>query len=127
MPVNVISKLVDAMNDLVDRNSALIGHKRCEYMSDWESLQVADAIQQMMLAYPESKTLLEKGERLLSRLGPTKKEDNNAGTVNVDNVAALFGFAVHDAIKKPQKRRILHGLEDGDVRLIENAVGKLSI
>lgn len=130
IPVNVCSKLVDAMNDLMDRNSALIGYKRCEYMEDWESLQVVDAIEQMAFVHSEAKELQERCQRLLSRLILTgdKHNKNNSNTLDIDNVAAMFGFtATNDATRKPQKRRILHGLEDGDVRLIENAVGKLSI
>jgi hypothetical protein len=44
------------------------------------------------------------------------------------NVANEFGLPSTLEIKaKSNKRRVIRGLEDGDVRLLENAVGKLCI
>lgn len=58
-------------------------------------------------------------------------EEDVIKTVSVSDVAGMasaFGLPTIVEIKsKSNKRRVLRGLEDGDVRLIENAVGNLCI
>ncbi|KAG1055104.1 hypothetical protein G6F46_000560 [Rhizopus delemar] len=72
------------------------------------------------------KTLCAK----LSKLLMASEEDINqtAAIVEAGNMADEFGLPSLEEIKsKSQKRRIIRGMEDGDVRWIENAVGGLNI
>lgn len=66
----------------------------------------------------------------LDKLLLASEEDviKTAKVSDVAGMASAFGLPTIVEIKsKTNKRRVIRGLEDGDVRLIENAVGNLCI
>lgn len=66
----------------------------------------------------------------LDKLLVASEEDviKTAKVSDVAGMASAFGLPTIVEIKsKSNKRRVIRGLEDGDVRLIENAVGNLCI
>ncbi|CAO3587032.1 unnamed protein product [Absidia cylindrospora] len=54
---------------------------------------------------------------------------NTSTTASASNLAAMFGLTIPPSFitTGANKRRVLRGHEDGDIRLIENAVGNLCI
>ena len=94
------------------------------YVDSWKALGVERTIEQLMEVYPTSRNLIDSCNELIGLVASTI---STASTGAGGGMAAAFGLNVPRKNTSASKRRILHGFEDGDVRLIENAVGKLSI
>ncbi|KAI8334006.1 armadillo-type protein [Chlamydoabsidia padenii] len=77
----------------------------------------------------ESQLEENQQQRRDSTTSTNSTSDNNASKTDSSNLAAMFGLATPPSFTTSgaNKRRVLRGNEDGDIRLIENAVGNLCI
>ncbi|KAI9488800.1 armadillo-type protein [Zychaea mexicana] len=129
MPHTVATKVVDAMIQLVGKVGEQYGNEW--FVDTWRSLDLENKLRALAEAHPTCKPLLESCAEMTALLvSKNNKTAAAATTTPLDasgGMAAAFGLNVPRKNVSASKRRVLHGFEDGDVRLIENAVGKLSI
>ncbi|KAG2226823.1 hypothetical protein INT45_005788 [Circinella minor] len=122
LPVQVANKTLDAMIQLIEKAGK--HHGNDWYVDSWKSLGVERTIEQLMEVHPTSRNLIDSCNELI---GLVASSITTTKTSAGGGMAAAFGLNIPRKNASASKRRILHGFEDGDVRLIENAVGKLSI
>ncbi|KAI9314337.1 armadillo-type protein [Dichotomocladium elegans] len=116
-PVSTCVKLIDAMLDLARRTNQLYTDTNDNPITaQWADRGIGNYLERMARQFQGRSSIVERCEEL-SWLVYEKSS----------NVAAAFGLPSRYLTTGANKRRVLHGFEDGDVRLIENAVGKLSI
>jgi hypothetical protein len=131
LPLDICEKIVESMISLVQRSNKWIDGNRFPngrnpYVRNLIDDGVQSALPQIQQLHhnPDLRDLCLKLDKLL-----VASEEDVVQTANdVANVASAFGLPTIVEIKsKSNKRRVLRNLEDGDVRLIENAVGNLCI
>ncbi|KAI7904970.1 armadillo-type protein [Cokeromyces recurvatus] len=126
LPPDTCEKLIQATTSLVQRTN--------KHSTNGKNPSVTLFINHGILSYLEliQKNYNECGIKdsclkLVTLLNAS--EQNVAQTASISDVAdvaSAFGLPTVGEIKsKSSKRRVLRGLEDGDVRFIENAVGNL--
>lgn len=116
IPVNTITKTIDAMIDLVKRTNNLFTENNNPITQQWMECGLGHQLASLKQLHSGRHAFVESCWEL-----------NDLVYQRSNNVAAMFGLSGRFTTTGANKRRVLHGLEDGDVRLIENAVGKLTI
>lgn len=116
IPLNTITKTIDAMIDLVKRTNNLFNEDINPITQHWIECDIGNQLASLQQTHSGRQAFVESCLEL-----------NDLVYQRSNNVAAMFGLANRLTTTGANKRRVLHGLEDGDVRLIENAVGKLTI
>ncbi|CDH49898.1 importin subunit alpha-1-like [Lichtheimia corymbifera JMRC:FSU:9682] len=116
IPLNTITKTIDAMIDLVKRTNNLFNEDINPITQHWIECDIGNQLASLQQTHSGRQAFVESCLEL-----------NDLVYQCSNNVAAMFGLANRLTTTGANKRRVLHGLEDGDVRLIENAVGKLTI
>lgn len=118
IPLAASQKAVDAAVMLIERSVSL--GRRDKDVTDKLGISVLPALETLCIYHSNQEALTRACTRLHSLIYEPPQ----------NHIAAQFGLGQREKTELSSyasKRRILHGLEDGDVRLIENAVGKLSI
>ncbi|CEP17813.1 hypothetical protein [Parasitella parasitica] len=133
LPLDVCEKAIEAMISLVQRSNKWIDNR----FPNGKNPYVRDLIENgVHTALPCVQKLYQNEEELrdlclkLDKLLVASEQDvvKTASILDVAGMASAFGLPTIVEIKsKSNKRRVIRGSEDGDVRLIQNAVGNLCI
>lgn len=132
LPLDICEKAIESMISLIQRSNRWIDANRYlngknPYVQTLLQGSVREALSQVqenLANSPDLQDLCHKLDNLL-----VASEEDVVQTVNdVSGLASAFGLPTIVEIKsKSNKRRVLRNMEEGDVRLLENAVGKLCI
>lgn len=132
LPLDVCEKNIEAIISLVQRSNKWIDNR----FPNGKNPFVRDLIENGVHTALPCVQQVHENENLrdlclkLDKLLVASEEDvvQTASISDVAGMASAFGLPTIVEIKsKSNKRRVIRGLEDGDVRLIENAVGNLCI
>ncbi|KAI8975066.1 armadillo-type protein [Mycotypha africana] len=129
-PLQVCEKTVEGIISLIQRSNKLVGEhfEGCKnrFVQELIEAGVHKIIPAVQNAHHHDglKDLCSKLDNLLR----ASEEDLSKTLTDICGMASAFGLpTIKEIQSKGNKRRVLRGLEDGDVRLIENAVGNLCI
>lgn len=131
IPYDVCEKVIEALTSLIQRSNKWV-NDYCSTSNKNPHVQIllnenvipALACIKQSINRPEIIDASVKLEKLLL----ASEEDITQTTSISEGIENLFGLPTIVEIKaKSSKRRVLRTFEDGDVRLIENAVGNLCI
>lgn len=132
LPLDICEKTVESMISLIQRSNKWIDERFTNGKNPFVRNLMDDGVQsalpciQRVHQNHDLRELCLKLDKLL-----VASEEDVIQTAKVSDVAGMasaFGLPTIVEIKsKSNKRRVIRGLEDGDVRLIENAVGNLCI
>ncbi|KAI9483595.1 MAG: armadillo-type protein [Benjaminiella poitrasii] len=128
LPFDTCEKLIQATTSLIQRTNKYFTNDKNPSVTLFIQNGIFTSLELFQKKYSEYvvKDACSKLHVLLSA-----SEQSVAQTASISDagdVASAFGLPTLGEIKsKSSKRRVLRGLEDGDVRLIENAVGNLCI
>ncbi|KAI7863273.1 armadillo-type protein [Spinellus fusiger] len=135
LPLAILSRCLDAIINIIERtNKTSQTHTGAnppssnKYANDLLCHGIVNLLH-LQVAIHSDKLLHARTNFLLHllELGSEKKPFAEPAKV-VRDTASLFGLnGPRKASTEDSKRRVLHGPEDGDVRLIENAIGNLSV
>jgi hypothetical protein len=122
LPSAIYEKNMDAIISLVQRSNKW-ADKYSDRINPFVHRLLECHLLDILQQYNESESR-SKLERLIA----ASVEDMFKTNEITDNIANEFGLPTATEMRsKSNKRRVIRGLEDGDVRLIENAVGNLNI
>lgn len=128
LPIDVCEKIIESMTSLIQRSNKWIdfaGGKN-PYVRIFLSEGVRTALPCIQEIHKTPK-LLDACSKLEKLLVASEEDVVQTATIS-EGLESLFGLPTIVEIKsKSSKRRVLRNFEDGDVRLIENAVGNLCI
>ncbi|KAI8388381.1 armadillo-type protein [Radiomyces spectabilis] len=128
IPSNVCLKAVDVIITIINRTNPLTQNSNGTsnpYVQQFIDTDVPASVEKLRSIFSKSTVFRDRCEVLMSLLTPATdgSEERKHATM-----AAMFGLQTPCHLRMgANKRRILHGFEDGDVRLIENAVGSLCL
>ncbi|RCI03158.1 Importin alpha subunit (Karyopherin alpha subunit) (Serine-rich RNA polymerase I suppressor protein) [Rhizopus stolonifer] len=133
LPLDVCEKVIECMISLIQRSNKWIDqrfpHGKNPYVRHLIDYGVPASLAFVTKEAAESSTVVDLCQKL-EKLLLASEEDvvQTASISDMAGMASAFGLPTIIEIKaKSNKRRVIRGLEDGDVRLIENAVGNLCI
>ncbi|CAO3628611.1 unnamed protein product [Cunninghamella blakesleeana] len=125
MPLTTCTKTIDVIINIVGRTnkiSTISSYSINPYVRQFNEFNLKEVLPLLRKHFKSSDTLKEKSEVLDSLL------DMPVHSNTLSTSAASFGLEISSHMTtQANKRRLLRGLEDGDVRLIENAVSSLTI
>lgn len=132
LPLEICEKTVEALISLIQRSNKWIDVRFSNGKNPFVRViidqGVPDSLPQIkqMHRNPNLDDLCLKLDKLL--LASEEDVIKTASISDVAGMASAFGLPTIVEIKsKSNKRRVIRGREDGDIRLIENAVGNLCI
>ncbi|OBZ84557.1 Importin subunit alpha-3 [Choanephora cucurbitarum] len=131
LPLDVCEKAIECMISLVQRSNKWMDkrfpHGKNPYVRSLLEGGLPNALPCVQKELgSKSSTVMDLCQKLEKLL--VASEEDVVQTASLIDVANAFGLPTIIEIKaKSNKRRVIRGLEDGDVRLIENAVGNLCI
>lgn len=132
LPLDICEKTVESMISLIQRSNKWIDERFTNGKNPYVRNFIDDGVQsalpciQQVHHNSDLRELCLKLDKLL--LASEEDVIKTAKVSDVAGMASAFGLPTIVEIKsKTNKRRVIRGLEDGDVRLIENAVGNLCI
>ncbi|KAF1807466.1 armadillo-type protein [Mucor lusitanicus] len=132
LPLDVCEKNIEAIISLVQRSNKWIDSRFPNGKNPFVRELIENGVHTALPCVQQ----VHENENLrdlclkLDKLLVASEEDvvQTASISDVAGMASAFGLPTIVEIKsKSNKRRVIRGLEDGDVRLIENAVGNLCI
>ncbi|KAI8875457.1 ARM repeat-containing protein [Backusella circina FSU 941] len=128
LPRDTCSKTVESVISLVQQTNKWMGVRYPDGKNPVVNSILSDGIKLSSLkcisGCPE---LLSDCQKLHNLLEASNLDVNQTNVISSQEANA-FGLPSHLEIKsKSNKRRVIRGLEDGDVRLLESAVGNLCI
>ncbi|KAI8971091.1 armadillo-type protein [Pilobolus umbonatus] len=132
LPTNICEKVITTLIALIQRSNKWVDTRFTDRKNPYVRELINDGIPTVLPSIQKTYGRLHIRE-LCSNLGKLLEisELNVGDAKNITakpDLASVFGLATLEEIKsKSNKRRIIRGMEDGDVRLIENAVGNLCI
>jgi hypothetical protein len=122
LPLAIYEKTMDAIISLVQRSNKW-ADKYSDRINPFVHRLLECHLLDILQQYNESESRLK-----LERLVAASVEDMLKTNEITDGIVNEFGLPTASEMRsKSNKRRVIRGMEDGDVRLIENAVGNLNI
>ncbi|KAI8378507.1 armadillo-type protein [Blakeslea trispora] len=131
LPLDVCEKSIECMISLVQRSNKWMDKRfpqgKNPYVRSLLEGGLPNALPRVQKELgSKSSTVMDLCQKLEKLL--VASEEDVVQTASLIDVANAFGLPTIIEIKaKSNKRRVIRGLEDGDVRLIESAVGNLCI
>lgn len=126
IPQDVSEKTVESIISLIQRSNKWATYSKNIYVQSLLNLGIRSSITRLQRTNQNSglKDLCSKLDKLL-----IASEEDLVQTVKVSNcMESAFGLPTVSEIKsRSSKRRVIHSIEDGDIRLISNAVNNLNI
>lgn len=133
LPFDICEKTIECMISLVQRSNKWIDQRFTNGKNPYVRSLIDNGVHSALPCIQQVHTNAELGD-LCAKLEKLllASEENVVQTASISEdhagIASTFGLPTIVEIKsKTNKRRVIRGLEDGDVRLIENAVGNLCI
>ncbi|KAI9027515.1 armadillo-type protein [Phycomyces nitens] len=130
-------KCIDAIINLVERTNSLTAsdpqrnpNQVNEYAIELLNHGLMPLLEGQYELHDEDESIKSRYDILSVLLedGIAAKKEMDAKQKQSQDMASLFGLSEsRNVIIGVSKRRVLHGPEDGDIRLIENAIGNLSV
>ncbi|KAG2197821.1 hypothetical protein INT47_009702 [Mucor saturninus] len=133
LPLEICEKTVESLISLIQRSNKWIDVRFPNGKNPFVRIiidqDVHEALPHIEKMHPRNTNLHDMCLKLDKLL--LASEEDVIKTVNISDIAGMasaFGLPTIVEIKsKSNKRRVIRGREDGDIRLIENAVGNLCI
>lgn len=133
LPLEICEKTVESLISLIQRSNKWIDVRfpngKNPFVRVIIDQDVHEALPHIEKMHPRNLNLHDMCLKLDKLL--LASEEDVIKTVNISDVAGMasaFGLpTIVEIQSKSNKRRVIRGREDGDIRLIENAVGNLCI
>ncbi|CAO3646463.1 unnamed protein product [Cunninghamella echinulata] len=130
MPLTTCTKAIDVIINIIGRTnkiSTISSYSINPYVQQFNESNLKEVLPALRKSFKSSDTLKDRCEVLKSLL-EMPVHSTVTSPKNLSASAASFGLQISSHMTtKANKRRLIRGMEDGDVRLIENAVGSLCI
>ncbi|MBM6387287.1 MAG: hypothetical protein JSY10_25355 [Paenibacillus sp.] len=127
IPLDNCEKAIEILISLIQRTNKWTTFGKNQHVQALINLGIESSMVNVQRIHHQSPGLRD----LCSKLGKLliASDEDLVKTVNISNgMESAFGLPTVDEIKsRSSKRRVIHSFEDGDIRLISNAVNNLNI
>lgn len=135
LPVDVCEKIIESMISLIQRSNKWVEQQRFsseqQQKNPYVTILITNRVHESLPCLHQihhNEYLRDSCLKLDKLLVASNANVNYTANISYSDVATSFGLpTVHEIKLKSTKRRVIRGLEDGDLRIIESAVGKLCI
>jgi hypothetical protein len=130
LPIDVCEKVIESMTSLIQRSNKWIDGRFAGGKNPYVGMflrEGANTALPCIRQVHDDPKLLDTCLKLEKLLIASEEDVLQTASIS-EGIESKFGLPTIGEIKsKSSKRRVLRNFEDGDVRLIENAVGNLCI